>query len=477
MRASIGIDRGAAASPDLLALDDTACWPLARAIASHEAVVAEDLARRFGALPNGAWDRPPLRAAVIPLQSSGQTARVGCLVVGLNPFRLFDEAYRGFLGLIAGQIAANVASAVAYEEEKSRAEALAELDRAKTAFFSNVSHEFRTPLTLILGPVEDTLSDRDNALTPAQRERLGLVLRNGNRLQKLVNALLDFARIEAGRAQASYEETDLAKLTAELASAFESAVERGGLRYEVDCPPLPARVFVDHDMWEKIVLNLLSNAFKFTFEGAIRVGLRANGDRVELEVADTGGGIPEHELPHLFERFHRVQGARSRTHEGSGIGLALVHELSNLHGGEVRVASAVGKGTTFTVSLPFGSAHLPSERIGAPRTSMSTATGAAPYVDEAARWLPSDAVLAEEPPSLPPLTAAERGARVLLADDNADMRDYVARLLSPALEGRRRRERRGGATRGPRQPAGRHRHRRDDADPRWLRARARASFG
>jgi signal transduction histidine kinase len=425
--AGVGVDRGDAAGPDRIALDDATTWPLGRAVASHEVILVDDLEQRFGTLPSGAWDRPPSRAAILPLVSSTQTSRSGFLVVGLNPFRLFDDAYRGFLGLIAGQIAASIASAQAYEEEKRRAEALAELDRAKTAFFSNVSHEFRTPLTLMLGPVEDALADADHALAPAQRERLSLVLRNGHRLQKLVNALLDFARIEAGRAQASYEETDLAKLTAELASAFESTIERGGLRYEVDCAPLPARVFVDHDMWEKIVLNLLSNAFKFTFEGSIRVALRARGDRVELEVADTGVGIPEHELAHLFERFHRVQGARSRTHEGSGIGLALVHELTKLHGGEIRVASAVGRGTTFTVSLPFGAAHLPADRLGAARTLTSTSIGTAPYVDEATRWLPRDEAAPEE---LPPLMIGERAARVLLVDDNADMRDYVGRLLS-----------------------------------------------
>ncbi|HVY47435.1 MAG TPA: ATP-binding protein, partial [Minicystis sp.] len=432
LAACAGVERGHPAAPDEISLDDASTWPLGEALAGHGPLVVEDLERRFGRLPTGAWDRAPRCAAVLPLVPSGEGARFGFLVVGLNPLRLFDDGYRGFLSLVAGQLAASIAAAQAYEQERRRAEALAELDRAKTAFFSNVSHEFRTPLTLMLGPLEDTLSDRDDPLAPSHRERLSVVLRNGQRLQKLVNALLDFARIEAGRTQASYEPTDLAALTAGLASAFESAVGRAGLRYEVACERLPEPVFVDHDMWEKIVLNLLSNAFKFTFEGSIRVALTARGRHAELEVTDTGAGIPADELPHLFERFHRIRGARSRTHEGSGIGLALVHELVKLHGGEIAVASEPGRGTTFTVRVPFGAAHLPEERVGVARAKPPDATVAAPYVDEALRWLPDDDAPVDSVPagSLPPLAAVDRGARLLLADDNADMREYVRRILS-----------------------------------------------
>src|SRR5262249_36596459 len=259
--------------------------------------------------------------------------------------------------------------------------------------------------------------------------------------------------------QAVYEPTDLAKLTAEPASNFRSAYEKAGLRLVVDCPPLPEPVHVDRDMWEKIVLNLVSNAFKFTFEGEIAVRLRAapsppplapaSGERgggegaVELTVHDTGTGIPAEELPRIFERFHRVEGSRGRTHEGTGIGLALVQELVKLHGGSVRAESTYGQGSTFVVSVPLGKDHLPADRIAAARTLASTALGASPYVEEALRWLPDEEtsrsfphtvgnvreafppeVLARRPPH-----AGESGGvvpqrpRVLWADDNADMRD------------------------------------------------------
>src|SRR5580765_7970226 len=318
-------------------------------------------------LPTGAWHRAPAQVALIPIAASGESGRAGVLAVGLNPFRKFDGDYRGFLELVAGQISAGIANAQAYEQERRRAESLAELDRAKTTFFSNVSHEFRTPLTLMLGPLDEILSQPPVEVAAANRPLLEVAQRNGQRLLKLVNTLLDFARIEAGRTQASYEPTDLAAFTAELASNFRSACERAGLALEVDCPALAEAAYVDREMWEKIVLNLVSNAFKFTLEGKIQISLRLVSDHYCLRVSDTGAGIPAEELPRMFERFHRVEGMRGRSHEGSGIGLALVHELVKLHAGTIGVASVEGQGPTFTISLPKGSAHLPADHVRAPQ--------------------------------------------------------------------------------------------------------------
>ncbi|HZU36375.1 MAG TPA: ATP-binding protein [Gemmataceae bacterium] len=415
-------------------------WPLRSVMESGRAEVIQDLDASLAHLQIGVWPEPPHAAAVLPVRKSGQEQLAGFLVAGLSPRRPFDDNYRGFLDLVAGQIASDLANARAYEEERRRAEALAELDRAKTTFFSNVSHEFRTPLTLMLGPVEDILAKPTNGVMPDNRELLEVVRRNGLRLQKLVNTLLDFSRLEAGRVQASYEPTDLAGLTAELASNFRSACEQAGLKFVVDCSPLPEPVYVDREMWEKIVLNLVSNAFKYTLAGGIEVALHLHRQAVELAVRDTGTGIPADQLPHLFERFHRVEGAQGRTQEGSGIGLALVRELVRLHGGEVHVESQVGLGSTFRVTIPLGSAHLPPERIRAARSLASTALGAAAYVEEALRWLPEDDQVTrwqgdkvtESDLSSPWHSIAVSSSRphILLADDNADMRDYVRRLLS-----------------------------------------------
>ncbi|MDI1478209.1 ATP-binding protein [Polyangium sp. y55x31] len=311
-------------------------------------------------------------------------------------------------------------------------EKLSRLDELKTRFFSNVSHEFRTPLTLMLGPVDELLRGAHGGLDDEQRREIEVVRRNARRLLKLVNTLLDFSRIEAARLEVAYEPTDLATLTAELANTFRSVVERAGLELVVDCPRLPEPVYVDREMWEKIVLNLVSNAFKFTFEGTIEVSLRWAGDCVKLSVRDTGTGIPEEEQPRLFERFHRVQRARGRTFEGSGIGLALVRELVGFHKGTVSVTSTVGRGSTFTVSIPAGAAHLPAERVGAERELGLSVTNAAAFVEEAEHWIAAPVRVASEgPPSVQhPAPGGDR-ARVLLAEDNADMQRYIRRLLEP----------------------------------------------
>ncbi|HEU4323341.1 MAG TPA: GAF domain-containing sensor histidine kinase, partial [Roseiflexaceae bacterium] len=426
--AGTGLEAGGPLSPAVVDLDteDTA-WPLERA--AGETVLIDDLPDAAG-LRGGPWAEPVRTALALPIATGGQGAPQGVLVAAISPSRALDEGYRSFFALLAGQVSAAVRNALAYQEERRRAEELALLDRAKTAFFSNVSHEFRTPLTLLLGPVADLLA-RAEQRPPQDVELLGIIQRNGLRLLKLVNTLLDFSRIEASRASALYQPTDLAALTADLASSFRSTIERAGLRYTVDCPPLSQPVYVDHDMWEKIVLNLLSNAFKFTFAGEIAVTLREVDGAAELAVRDTGAGIPETDQGQIFQRFHRVRGARGRTHEGTGIGLALVQELVRLHGGTIDVASEPGRGTTFTVSIPLGSAHLPQDRISAARGLERTTLGSDAFVAEASRWLPDSPADPREDdvPDFAPSPSGPEAARIVLADDNADMRAYVKQLL------------------------------------------------
>ncbi len=423
--------------------DPTSPWPLAEVMEQEALCIVDDLAGRFGeAVPAGPWSDRPRQAVVVPIRSNVPGQSAGVLVLGVSARLRLDDLYRSFHELVAGQIATGVANARAYDEERKRAEALAELDRAKTTFFSNVSHEFRTPLTLMLGPLEEALANAHGILPLGASKDLAIAHRNCLRLLRLVNTLLDFSRIEAGRIDARFEPTDLAAFTTNLAGVFQAAIEKAGLRLVVDCPPLPEPVYVDGEMWEKIVLNLLSNAFKFTFKGEIRVTLRWLGDRVELQVIDTGVGIPSSVLPMIFERFHQVKNARARTHEGTGIGLTLVQELARLHGGEVTVRSEEGQGSTFSVVVQTGRNHLPPGRIQRRLPGGSPSLGAAPFVEEALRWLPEESE-SEVPsagdarPSPRPRSTASpdvAGARILIADDNADMREYLRRLLARSYE-------------------------------------------
>ncbi len=426
---SVGFDGPHPAAPDhLLVADPDAVWPVARAV-DGEPVTVDHLEERFFDLPRGSWDVSPRQALVVPLAASAGGRPYGFQVFGLNRFRPLDDGYRDFCDLIAGQLAASLTDARAYEFERGRAETLAELDQAKTDFFTNVSHEFRTPLTLLLGPAEDALSDDTDPLAGQQRDRVEVVLRNGQRLLKLVNTLLDFSRLESGRVEARFEPVDLGQHTRELTSMFEAATERLGLSLTLDAQPLPEPVYVDRDLWAKVVLNLLSNALKFTFEGGITVRVAPVHGGAELSVTDTGTGIPEHELEHLFERFHRVSGAQSRSHEGSGIGLALVSELVDLHGGAVSARSVLGEGSTFVVTLPFGHSHLPADQVAGPRPAPSSAVTAAAegFLAETTHWLDPD-------PADLSVPAGDTGAgrpRILVVDDNADIREYVAGLLAP----------------------------------------------
>ncbi|MBU7582320.1 MAG: response regulator [Nostoc sp. TH1S01] len=434
-----GIIAGTCVTPeqiDLTQEDDF--WQLAQVKQTKQAKMIEHLPEEIGI--NSASS-----ALIIPIAQSGKPELATIVVLGISRQRAFDDEYQGFFDLVVNNIATAIANADAYEAERQRAEALAEIDRAKTTFFSNITHEFRTPLSLMLGPLEEALTNPQGPV-PSDRHKLETAHRNSLRLLKLVNTLLDFSRIEAGRIQAHYQPTDLASFTADLAGVFRSAIEQAGIRYLVNCPPLPEAIYVDHQMWEKIVLNLLSNAFKFTFTGEICLDLRYCQDHIELELRDTGTGIPAAELPRIFERFHRVPAAKGRTFEGSGIGLALVQELVKLHQGEITVSSIVDQGTSFIVSIPTGYEHLPSDRISEIATTSSPPTieASATYLAEALRWLPQEetrnwGLEAREntshpqPPtssSLQPLASSPSFARILLVDDNADMRDYVQRLLS-----------------------------------------------
>lgn len=411
--------------PEILPAEGHTPWRIAEVIAGLKASV---IPVEHMLLPGGAWEVSPSRVLVLPVAQNGKKQAYGALVVGLNPYRLLDERYTSFFELLSDQIATAISNVRAYEEERRHIESLMEIDKAKTVFFNNVSHEFRTPLTLMLGPADELR--KLNTLPASFTEYADAIHRNAHRLLKLVNSLLEFSRIEAGRMQARFSPVDISTLTCDLASGFRSVMEKAGLVFRVECEPVLQPVYVDREMWEKIVLNLLSNAFKYTMEGEVVISLREAEDRVVLHVRDTGIGIPEKELPRMFERFHRVEGNAGRTHEGTGIGLSLIHELVKMHKGAIAVSSIEGEGSTFTVSIPLGKAHLPQQQIAEVSPAgkqVQESVLAGTFINEAAMLLGDTAPAREIPAAEDGLS--EKGTRILVVDDNTDMLAYLKRLL------------------------------------------------
>ncbi len=394
---------------------------------AREVLEVNDLRRLF---EGEAEQKLADRALMLPIQEPGSEDIAGILVAGVSQHYRLDTAYRNFFDAVAVQIGTTIASTRARERERSHLKSIAELDRAKTAFFTNISHEYRTPLTLILGIVDDMLTKTDIECSDSVRQQLSIIRKNGERLLKLVNTVLAFSRVDAGSMQAVYRPTNIAAFTTELASGFRSLFEQAGVQFRVELQSLPEPVYVDRDMWEKIILNLLSNAFKFTFQGEVSVTSRTWNDHAQVIIRDTGIGIAPDELSHIFERFRRVETAQGRTQEGAGIGLALVQELLKLHGGYIEAESVPGEGSTFTVSIPFGTKHLPSDCIREDETAAPDALTARSYIEEARRWLPTPDKDEHSSRIRQSLSLADRDRPlILLADDNADMRDYLRSLL------------------------------------------------
>jgi PAS domain S-box-containing protein len=426
---------GANAVPGVIGLDENTevAGLLREAAATRKLQVLENFQGLFGPMPKGAWEVASDKAIILPIGQAGSKEPYGYLVVGCNPYRLLDEKYAGFFSLVADQVATSFSSVHLLEEERKRAEALAEIDRAKTTFFSNISHEFRTPLTLLLGPIEDAL--QNPGATEDNRLRLDVAYRNALRMQRLVNTLLEFSRIEAGRAEGMFTQVDIGAFTEDLASTFRSAIEKAGMELIITKGDIPDEVYVDMDMWEKIILNLVSNAFKYSKKGAISLETRQTGQEVQVTVTDTGIGIPADQLDKIFSRFHRVENTEGRSQEGTGIGLAMVKELVKLHNGTILVKSELGKGSAFTVRIPVGKEHIPPGKIVHAPAKGTGSVHSAVFIQEAMKWLPV------ETPSPDQEKAAMNGSdekppskgnkpAILLAEDNADMRDYLDRLLS-----------------------------------------------
>ncbi|MDJ1494946.1 ATP-binding protein [Cytophagaceae bacterium DM2B3-1] len=444
LQMSSGTSQGALEFPQIdTQTSDETHWPFDLVLESQDFVLVSNLEERFGSFQSGPFEQPPHTAFIFPIQIAGQEKPYGFMVAGVSRGRALDQEYQNFFELLSNAISTAFSSVDAYQQQQKRAQQLAEIDKAKTAFFSNVSHEFRTPLTLLLGPLEEQIEKSRNTLTMLDIESMH---RNALRLLKLVNNLLDFSRVEAGRVKASFEKVDLGEVTEDLASTFRSVMESAGLELQVRRPAEVMPVYVDRDMWEKIVLNLLSNAFKYTLQGRVTVSVFEKDGQAVVQVADTGVGIEEKELPHMFERFHRVENSQGRTHEGTGIGLSLVYELVNLHHGQIQIASVFGEGTTFTVSIPTGKDHLSIEQLSEGKNLPKVVSQKQTFILEAMSllgtqnaaeqsWESTSASdqIQDEPfdnSQIEPI-AVQKHIHVLIVDDNADMRQYLQRMLLP----------------------------------------------
>ena len=432
-----GLDAGSALAPAEMTLESTP-WPLQKVIATGEMQQFSHLEQVFGGFTCPPYPETPHTAMVLPVKISGQAEVFGFLVAGVSARRALDNSYLNFYNQLSATYTTAITTIYAYEQEQKRAEALAEIDRSKTTFFSNVSHEFRTPLTLMLGPLEE-LMQQDN-LDAVSKDHIDATHRNALRLLKLVNNLLDYSRVEAGRIQAIYQPADLCEMTTDLASGFRSIIEKAGMQLDVQCHNPKDTFYVDRQLWEKIVLNLISNAFKYTLEGTIAVTLQQQGKYAVLEVADTGVGIPAKEIPHMFERFHRIENSAGRSHEGTGIGLSLVYELVLLHGGTINVDSTLGEGSVFTVRIPSGKSHLPAEQVSENKREADTSSTTRAFIKEA-----YDLLLQDDEQESPDSTGSktegnisnnydlsdDKATHILITDDNHDMRNYLKRLLDP----------------------------------------------
>lgn len=424
--ASTGIDKDQQVFPDTI--DITKPTELTKEICEafrENKTVVSEIKAEYITLPTGAWETPPKQIIHLPVSVVGSEHPYCIISAALNPYRKVDEEYLQFCQLIADRVSIEINKMLALEIESKRAEALAEIDRAKIVFFSNISHEFRTPLTLMLSPLEEILSQKNNNLNASERQNIEIAQRNAMRLLKLVNTLLDFSNIEKGRHQATFSLVDLGALTKNLTANFRAVIEKAGLNLMVNTESNLQPVYVDKQMWEKIVFNLLSNAFKYTLDGSITVTLSAETDFAVLQVIDTGVGIPESELPKMFDRFHRIQNVAGRTYEGTGIGLSLVKELVQMHHGRIQVESTLNKGSVFTVSIPLGRDHLSVHHIAKSENGAAEMVSDI-YVSEIETLLESEEIDAFQTTAINEIPVPT----ILVVEDNADMREHIRSLLS-----------------------------------------------
>ncbi|MEM7727499.1 MAG: response regulator [Cyanobacteria bacterium P01_A01_bin.45] len=333
---------------------------------------------------------------------------------------------------VAAQAAIAVQQSYLYQKTCQQAERLLELDKQKTEFFQNISHEFRTPITLIQGPLESAVSSQQGLSYPQSN----IALRNSRRLLRLVNQLLDLQRLDAGKMRSSFRPCDLVKFVSQIVESFRPYCEKKKLNLITDFHQCPM-IYLDMEKFDKVVYNLLSNAMKFTPEsGNIIIRIKSDAEKCILQVQDTGIGIKKEQMFHLFERFRQAEGSENRSYEGTGLGLALVKELVEVHGGEIAVDSEYGEGTQFTISLLPGTAHLHQEQIVEDTGFVNIKRANVELADlELLELIPADNLdslghkneLSEECD----LDSSQNSdsSLLLVVDDNPDLRSYVSDIL------------------------------------------------
>ncbi len=423
---------------------------LKRVMATQQPVVLHDLADHQEMRVADQAIRSPARALlVVPLISDGQIIGSISLRQNHQP-RQWQPAEIQLAQVVATQAAIAVQQARLYQKTRQQAEQLLELDRQKTEFFQNISHEFRTPLTLMVGPLETAIAQNQGL----PYEQATIALRNSRRLLRLVNQLLDLQRLDAGRMQPSFRPCDIVHFVSQIVDSFSPYCAKKGIQLDTELTACP-EIYLDLEKFDKVLYNLLSNAMKFTVAGKnITVILRPAGDHCLLQVIDTGIGIRPDQIPHLFERFRQAEGSANRSYEGSGLGLSLVKELVELHGGKITVESTYGEGTTFSIWLQMGMTHLPVHQVIAGQAEAQPNRAAVELADIEGELLEDQAESDEIQrtmlmgPIASPKTSengqgvngqgvngqAVKGqvvpvATILVVDDNPDVRTYVASVL------------------------------------------------
>ncbi|MGL5081069.1 MAG: response regulator [Microcoleaceae cyanobacterium] len=408
---------------------------LQRLLDTRQPVVIEDLNQQpdFN-FPDLLLRSPSKALLVVPLLLEDDKIIGSISLRQNNSTRKWQDAEINLVQIVATQAALAVQQSRLYQQTRQQAERLLEVDRLKTEFFQNISHEFRTPLTLMIGPLESAVNQAQGL--PYDQSKIAL--RNARRLLRLVNQLLDLQKFDAGRMQPSFRPCDLVTFCRQTVELFKTYCDKKGINLETDlqdCPPL----YLDLERFDKVLYNLLSNAMKFTpTGGTISVTLEPLENCCLLQVKDSGIGIREEQIPYLFERFRQAEGSASRSYEGSGLGLALVKELVDLHKGNIRVDSVYGSGTTFNIWLPFGSAHLPEEQVVDVPAELNPHRSAVEFADIEVELSEEQVIAAqngmgqvlssETPEPLPELAQN----CILVVDDNPDLRSYLSFILRQA---------------------------------------------